>query len=126
MWKDSFAIGVNHIDAQHKALVGCIENLGDKAQKEDPTDFLEALDFLKEYAVQHFSDEEEYQELIGFDERKEHKTMHDKFIQEVLLFEKQMNDFGNSVAIRTKFNSFLFNWLIKHVCFEDQKMKEYY
>jgi hemerythrin len=78
--------------------------------------------FLKEYAVTHFKDEEEYQLSINDPNYTEHKKMHDDFITTVLKHERNMinSDFAHKDV--SKFTGTLFAWLIYHVSDTDQKI----
>lgn len=129
-WKDKYEVGVELIDDQHKELFRRVEDfiktirsttLGEeKAQKVNET-----LEFMKEYVVEHFRDEEEYQKKIGYPDYEKHKQIHDNmvcFVSEVS--EEYERDGYNDVLIQ-KFAGRLLTWLINHVAAEDQKIADY-
>ena len=129
MWKDDYLLGDALIDEQHKGLFDAtltlLDSLKTAESREDYKKYLgDSLAFVKSYALKHFSDEEEYARSIGFPGAEEHKKIHDKLVQDVLRFEKELvdSDFANPVVKR--FLGFLITWLTYHVAGEDQKIRK--
>ena len=126
MWKDSYLVGVDIIDNQHKKLFEAIGALRDNLGKADLPNYkiqlTEITVFLKEYCINHFRDEEEYQRKIGFVGHMEHKKKHDKLIDDVLDYEKELirSDFAPPVV--RNFLGFIATWLIYHIGGEDQQI----
>ena len=126
MWKDSYLLDVDVIDNQHKELFKAVVTLRDNLGKADLPSYKKQLTetamFLKEYCINHFRDEEEYQRKIGFDGYAEHKKKHDKLIDDVLNYEKGLikSDFASLVV--KNFLGFIATWLIYHVGVEDQQI----
>ncbi|GFN36112.1 bacteriohemerythrin [Tepidimicrobium xylanilyticum] len=130
MWKERYRIGVDVIDNQHKELFDRLSRFIQTVQKdtiwEDKMDDVkETLDFMKEYVIYHFNDEERYQEEINYPELEEHREAHDKFregINEyVRIFEQGQ---FNEEKIK-EFAAKLMTWLIMHVGKMDQRIGEY-
>lgn len=125
MWKESLCIGVEKIDRQHKSLFTKIEELINELQgtgtdkKQKCTD---AIVYLKEYAFQHFEDEEAYQQSIGYKYYPAHKKLHEKLIKTLLDHERKMtqSDFADSDI--KAFTGMLIAWLLYHVADADQKI----
>lgn len=93
MWKESYGIGVEIIDSQHKQLFEMVENLMrivNKQQEEVKSESIKAVAFLKDYVVRHFADEEEYQISLNYEGYEKHKRIHEGFIETVLDFERRM------------------------------------
>ncbi|MCL1865937.1 MAG: hemerythrin family protein, partial [Oscillospiraceae bacterium] len=118
-------IGVKKIDEQHERLFSKVNEpiydilKGGDYQKEKN---ISTVLFLKEYAVTHFADEEEYQLSIDDPNYPIHKKMHEDFIATVLKHESNMvaSDFAHKDV--SKFTGTLFAWLIYHVSDVDQKI----
>ena len=128
MWEDSFCIGVDEIDKQHKELfdkVGELITAINKSVEKHKKECIEAILFLKNYAVTHFAAEEAYQESIGYPYFDAHKEQHVKFIQTVLNHEKKMleSDFAESDV--KSFAGTLTAWLLYHVADSDQQIGRY-
>lgn len=128
MWKDDYLLGNEVIDTQHKGLFDAVLTLLDSLKtaetRDDYKKYLgDSLAFVKSYTLQHFADEEAYAISIGFPDCEAHKKIHDKLVQDVLRFEKELveSDFANPVV--KKFLGFLITWLTYHVAGEDQKIR---
>ena len=128
MWKDSYAIGVELIDTQHKALFNNVtEGLLLSIQAPDiyrhKQYCINTISFLKSYVVQHFKDEEAYALSIRFPGYEEHKQQHVNLAQEVFEYEKQLTKSNFSLHVIKRFMAFALRWLMHHVAVEDGKLK---
>lgn len=124
MWKESYRIGVDIVDQQHKELFEMVESLikivnGGKENVREES--MRAVAFLKDYTVKHFSDEEAYQRSVNYVGYAQHKTVHEDFIQTVLDFERKMTETDFAENTVKQFAGILTTWLIYHVCGEDRK-----
>ena len=123
MWKESYRIGIESIDEQHFKLFEMVEGLlkaiEGKAKKED---FQSAIEFMKGYVVQHFRDEEAYQESIQYKDIVNHKKAHRDFTAKVLEYEKKLVETGFAPTVLKDFAGTLTAWLIYHVADADQKL----
>ena len=129
MWKDSYAIGVELLDNQHRQLFEAVEILMktpkiDLSPKQYRGQIEKAVKFLKMYCVKHFQDEEAYHLEIGYAEREKHKKLHRKLIEGVLKHEKRLIDSDFDYGIVKKFFGFVMTGLIYHVAGEDQKLNK--
>ena len=125
MWKDSFRIGVDKVDEQHKMLFDKTKELTDifrDSKVENKKAIVDTILFLKQYAVQHFADEEAYQKSINSPGFEEHQAEHKQFVQTVLQLEKELvasdfaaKDVQNLIAT-------LSTWLLYHVVGSDQQI----
>ena len=130
LWQDSYCIGVEEIDAQHKELFSyATENLLDII--ETPEMFkhkhrcVNSIKFLKEYVVEHFKDEEEYQEHIGYPEIDAHRQDHIRLASDVARYEKMLVESNFSLPIVKRFLAFVVYWLTHHVGEADRRIGEY-
>ena len=128
MWKESFRIGINSIDKQHKEL---FDKTGELLKKVNSgvdklcDQCVSAILYLKDYAVKHFADEEAYQKSIRYSAFDEHKKQHEKFIQTVLDHEKKMVESEFDAKSVKEFTGMLVTWLIYHVADSDQKIGKF-
>ena len=120
-WYDSYNIGVEAIDRQHKELVRRISRLQMTLSLGDVSHEVgDALRFLVDYTKRHFADEEAIMLSINFEELPHHKELHKKFVSAVVLI---LIDLKKGKAIDPlAFIDFLTNWLINHIRHEDQKI----
>lgn len=125
MWKESYQIGVDSIDTQHKALFEMVEQLmnivGSERWDEARAESVRAVAFLKRYVVSHFADEEAYHLKIGYKDREAHRRIHQGFVRTVLESERKMAQSDFAKPVLKQFVGMLTTWLIYHVVSEDRK-----
>ena len=78
MWKDKYKVGVELIDEQHKELfkrlsefIQIVQSKSDWNERLDKVK--ETMEFMQEYVIFHFDDEEAYQEKINYPDIEIHK-----------------------------------------------------
>lgn len=121
--KDEYYIGVEKIDMQHTELF----HIADEAYmllKEnfvaDKFDNIVAIIVrLKEYAIQHFADEEAYMLSIGYKKFLSHKTEHEDFIEKVNGIDFNSMD-HNQTGTLLDIMEFLNDWLVHHILEKDK------
>jgi hemerythrin len=122
-WTEEFVTGNVTVDTQHKQLFVAINNLLDACSSGQGRAHLsETLDFLINYAVKHFSDEEKLQQQYNYPDYQNHKKLHDDFKATVGDLAKQLRENGPTVALVTKVNSNIGDWIINHIKHEDKKI----
>lgn len=122
VWKDEFNIGVKIIDDEHQRLFQIINRLfllkGEAAKSRRACQ--EGIKYFKSHAIQHFEDEENYMEQIGYKEIQMHKRLHKDFRENSLpALEKELlrEDFSPSAV--EHFLAVCAGWLIGHTLTED-------
>ena len=128
MWKDSYLIGVELIDEQHKKLFSAVGEMRENLIKGDAPQYkqhlIEITKFLKDYCIYHFETEEGYQRDISFERYLEHKKEHDKLLRDVLKYEKELTESNFAAPIVKGLLGFISTWLVYHVCGEDQQISQ--
>jgi len=125
-WSEEYELGNNFVDSQHKKLFELVSNIGkDCLEGRDVNDLSETLDFLLQYTVQHFNDEESLQQEYNFPEYEYHKKLHEEF--EAIVIEKvaEFKEKGSTEDLSETVNDFVITWLVNHILKEDMKIKEY-
>ncbi|MCL1875232.1 MAG: bacteriohemerythrin [Synergistaceae bacterium] len=122
MWTPDLEIGDARIDAQHKQLVEATDRLLKACSgKRNPAAIDEMLNYLVNYTVQHFKDEEDVQLEYGFPGYAEHKKNHESFKETV----------GNLVAryksggvdnFKEEIYTVIVSWLVDHIIKDDSKI----
>jgi len=118
MWKESFRTGIDVIDRQHKELFEKTAILlrGANDSVENNRELcISTIRFLENYAVSHFTYEEDYLLSIDYPDFAEHKMQHDKFLQSVVSYEQKMEESDFSAKHVKEFTGMLATWLIYHV-----------
>ena len=120
-WSDKYAIGIQKIDDQHRKFFEAAQLLSDEILNCTGEEAVEgSLAFLRQYASQHFADEEAMMQEHGYPKLAEHKGLHGEFIErlEDLLDEHDVykaptQDMADDILELTQ------GWLIDHILNED-------
>ena len=125
-WNDNLKIGVSLIDREHKELCDRIDRLlAACSQGKGSKEIAETVDFLQEYTVKHFGDEEKLQRASGYPKCQEHKAMHEYFVSKIADLKKDISENGANVANISKTNYFLMDWLLNHIQKVDKELAQY-
>ena len=126
VWSEDLSVGVPSIDKQHKALIEATNNLYDACkQGKGREKVLEMLDFLANYTVTHFRDEEGLQSKSGYPGYEAHKKLHAAFVKDFLALKKEVVDNGATITSVSKVYGFVSNWLVVHIKYEDTKIGKF-
>lgn len=122
MWKDSYRVGVEQIDHQHKELFRMTEELI-SAVKRGATkeDYEKALGFLQDYVVEHFRDEEAYFASQHYQGLPAHRAEHRAFTATVADYGRRLKENGFDEKTLKDLAGTVTAWLIYHVVDTDQK-----
>jgi hemerythrin len=120
-------IGIPKIDAQHKELINRmnqVEAMGLKSFSKEETQ--KTLDFLGEYVVKHFADEEVLQQQSSYPKYEEHKNMHKLFVADFVKLKEEFNRNGASAGFTFGLNRSIISWVINHIKYTDTEFGKYY
>ncbi len=123
-WDDTFSIGVEEIDNQHKTLLSIINDLADSIAEGKNSEVLaEIIGRLFDYTLEHFHTEERIFSLSSFPEADAHKLEHAGFIEKVAQFK---DDFLNERADPSlEMITYLCDWLKNHIKKNDMRLGPY-
>ena len=123
VWRKEFETGNEQIDMQHKQLFKLRQDVADACAADKGAEVVgEALEFLVEYTVKHFNDEEALQRRCNFYDYKNHRKLHRAFRLKVgEMVDKYRSD-GSSVELSNELNSMIVRWLVHHIKVEDFKI----
>jgi len=123
-WVDTYSVGVEEIDSQHKRIVKILNELYSAMSVGKGRDILERiLGELTDYAVQHFYIEEKKMMVNGYPEYKDHKKKHGDFVDRIQDFKNQYTK-GNS-KITIELVNFLKDWLVNHITTVDKQLGDF-
>ncbi|OFX11181.1 MAG: hypothetical protein A2516_09390 [Alphaproteobacteria bacterium RIFOXYD12_FULL_60_8] len=124
-WRDSYGVGVDLIDADHKLLVSLINQLYEAHEDGQGTEMVgSALNVLIEYTETHFSREELLLEKGAYPELAEHREEHRRLTQKVRDITERYNA-GDTAVCDDALIVFLKDWLTDHILGVDMKYKSY-
>jgi hemerythrin len=123
-WKETYNLGIEHLDNQHRGLVKQINILHDamKAGKGKET-LDEILNALVDYTATHFKSEEKLFHQFHYPESKKHIAEHSNFVEEVLKFRAAFDKGRLMLSIEVM--TFLKNWLTTHMLGSDMDYKSF-
>lgn len=123
-WDDRYRIGEPTIDAQHQKLFQICERimkiLKDGNEARNQRAVAEAVKYLKNYTIEHFIHEEDFQQAIGYEKFEKHSQKHEDFKQTVLDEEARLEASGFAPEDVERFVEIVNNWLVNHIMGSDQ------
>jgi len=124
-WDASLSIGVEAIDAQHRAIVGLINALETEKDSGDDTAANNSLCFLRKYLNDHFAMEADLMLDRGYPGLEEHREQHEQFVNHVIFFEIEKAFNVASGELLTAVLAFLKEWFFNHIAKEDKALGEF-
>ncbi|WP_163339581.1 bacteriohemerythrin [Desulfopila sp. IMCC35008] len=119
-WRESYNIGIESMDLQHKLIIELINKLYNMIrQEESSTMIAEILEEMKIYAEEHFREEESLLETHKYPALSEHRDQHQVYrekLQDLLI--------NNDEAIMDTY-TFLRKWWTEHIMNEDKQYSEF-
>jgi hemerythrin len=120
-WKDSYYVGVEEIDYDHKQLVGLINQVVTASHTNLRENMVpEILDELIGYTKYHLDREEKLMEEYGYPEKTDHDLQHVKFINKINQFHSKFEK-KREMKSEAVFD-FLRGWLLKHISNTDKDL----
>lgn len=123
VWKDSYKMGVDFIDKEHKELFSRMNKLLKLSENEDKTEWAcrEGVKYIKHHTGEHFEHEEAYMRSIQYEQYDIHKRLHDSFRLITLpALEEELEQNSYSVESVRHFLGVCIGWMISHTQMEDQ------
>jgi hemerythrin len=125
-WKDEFNLGHDWVDAQHRRLFELVSGLVEAcADGSDTIKLKGTLDFLVNYTVHHFEDEEALQLKYNYPGHERHKRLHDDFKIAVGGLVEKFTKGGSSAELSSDVNRIVVRWLVNHIQREDKRIGEH-
>ncbi len=113
-WDNSFILGIDTIDQQHRGLVDLVNTLHNAMRNRAGKQVLDRIfSELTEYTVNHFSVEESMMRESGHQQYEMHKKVHEEWTRRVEEY-KQQFEIG-SATVTMDLMTFLGDWLVDHV-----------
>ena len=123
-WRDEFLLDIPSVDHEHRELIGLINELYESYSAHGSK--VTTLDFLGElYAkiAAHFALEEKIMLEKGYDQYQDHKSEHEKLLDEICDF---MDDFESDQTFpEGVFKELLETWFISHFKNKDARLHKY-
>ncbi|MCL2388739.1 MAG: bacteriohemerythrin [Defluviitaleaceae bacterium] len=135
LWNSSFETGNEIVDGDHKEIFSLVEQVlsSSLVTRKDKVEV--AIQFLAEYVVRHFANEELLMDECRYPESMAHKKEHADFIDVAVELQEKFSNDGfllgseennNDLHLSMEINKTVVGWLTKHVMGSDKKMAHYY
>jgi hemerythrin-like metal-binding protein len=119
-WKDSFAIGIEAIDQQHKGFLEYLNECYLQTSRNSSAEIDQHLhEELKDYAATHFRFEEELLQSKGYPNLESHVRQHKYFESQVA--ELDAAKAGGKTRTTESLFVFLRDWFLCHILEDDRK-----
>lgn len=118
-WTEMLAIDGGEVDHQHRGLFDAVNSFQQAVAEGHVTEAVaQTLDFLKDYGVRHFTDEEAMLAAKGYPGLDQHRRQHQQFIAQVESFRAQLLEGGSGLG--HSMSQFLGSWLVNHIMVADK------
>ncbi len=122
IWDQTFSVGIERIDAQHKNLIKMINTIIDVSGTDVSREVISTvLNNMQQYATEHFSLEEECMINCGYADYDQHKAEHTGFKRRIAML--CVEAMKHRKAIETEMLDFLAPWWTRHILETDMQYK---
>ena len=129
VWDESFATGDKTIDSQHQTLFDALNRLlaamRSGETKDAKGELKKAVDFLNDYTIKHFFDEEQIQQQAGYPYYPNHHKLHEGFKETVRKLARELILRGARDDLIAEVRKKLGDWLVVHIKGQDIKLGKY-
>ncbi len=123
VWDESFVLGIEEIDQQHRSIVEHFTNFSEAVQDGSAKEVLaEMATFLVEYAALHFATEDRYMQRYNYPRIEEQHSEHDDFTRDAENLVKKIQEEGASRELSIALTGKMVRWVIQHVRNHDRDM----
>jgi hemerythrin len=121
-WNETLIVGMAQIDLQHQELFARINRLMECAEDGKLEETRQTINFLQDYVIFHFGDEEQAMASHGYPQATMHKNQHQEFREQFAALKEKLarGDRDASVVAQTK--AWLVDWWIDHINIVDREM----
>jgi hemerythrin len=123
LWDKSLETGHQIIDTQHRQLFVALNDFIRISESGKGKDELKkSLDFLTDYTIKHFFDEEQLQLQYKYPDFENHKKYHEDFKKVVRNFSVELIMKGASDSLIKDVQVRIGDWLVTHIKGQDVKV----
>lgn len=125
-WDNNLSVGVDIIDEQHKMLIQKLNDLSRSIEmSQGEVETVKTLGFMVDYTDFHFSAEEKLMAEQNYPGLEHQKEQHAEFKSHLKQLVEDFEEEGATKALATSIDTFLINWLVKHIKGVDLKLGEF-
>ena len=125
-WDKSLATGSANVDHQHQELfrqAAALSNAMKQGRGRD--EICELLDFLGQYILRHFAEEEELMEELNCPAAATNKVAHARFFTTFSRLQRHFKRAGSGPSLVLQIHDLLTKWLVQHIKEVDSQLRDY-
>ena len=126
LWNKNYETGNTQVDNEHKEIFKLVQNVIDTTYDATDEKTETSIDFLAEYTVNHFKNEENLMSESSYPDMPIHKKQHDDFVGEVVALRERVKGESDNLKRNADIKKIIVNWLTDHVLGSDKVMANYY
>ena len=116
VWDESFSVGIELIDEQHKMLIERTNAIAETVEmKRGLEKIMQTLSFMIEYTEFHFSEEEKVMIANDYHKLAEHQKLHEDFKKRLNLMVQDFEEEGATSGLSEEITAYLTSWLANHI-----------
>jgi hemerythrin len=124
-WNETYSVGVESIDDEHRELMGLLDELKEGLEASaSEVDIKKIFRRLIICASTHFWHEEKYFEETDYPRAAVHRRKHEHLMVILTCFQKGFDQSGLHISFEDQI-AFLRDWLIDHIACEDRPLGDY-
>lgn len=124
---EDMKIGVPHIDSQHRSLIDFVNEAASLCITNPSKEEMEkCLNFLGDYVVKHFGDEEKLQVESKYPRYHQHKEIHNEFVGTFKSLYAEFQKNGPTDELSFALANTVSNWVVTHIKMEDVQFGKHY
>ena len=125
-WHFTLSVGIDKIDEQHRNWIEHFNKAVDAIESQHGTEqIVKTLSFLSDYTDQHFATEEAFMKKSNYPDMEAHLAKHRELKKTVANLIGDFEEEGTTPLLIDSVDTFLGNWLIKHIQEVDKKFGAY-
>lgn len=115
-WDESFSVGIDLINEQHKMLIERTNAISEAVETTRGLEkILQTLSFMIEYTEFHFSAEEKVMIDNDYPRFVEHHKLHEDFKKRLNQMVQDFEEEGATTDLSKEIMTYLTNWLVNHI-----------
>ena len=119
VWSQTLQLGVAAMDRDHRKIINYMNDLAKLVERgAGRTEISPAFARLCDFTRQHFAEEEQYMESIGYSRLQSHKLIHTRLLDEM---DQHFRKFTATGEVGDQVFRFLTFWLKSHICGIDKQ-----
>ena len=120
-WDDSFLIGIEELDHEHKVLIDDINRLHEElARSDERSEITKCLGDVHARMQAHFALEEHVMKEHEYELFDEHKREHDELLEDYT--ECMMRFLNGALSSKNPLEERLKQWVVHHIITSDKRM----